>query len=140
MHCFSAMNTVRFSGLWLTESFLDNRPPLSLRSTGYFRNDEHASRRARSRSHCRGHFHFHELALDGRHLSSVPKRNAQHLATGRSAQLYRSELASPPRRDRHRLLIHTHRALQRRNFRCWSSRQRALRHRDLGRDVAADHS
>src|SRR5438552_18872254 len=88
---FSAMNTVRFSGLWLTESFLDNRPSLSLRSTGYFRNDEHASHRARSRSHRRGHFHFHELALDGRYLSSVPKRNAQHLATGRSAQLCRGE-------------------------------------------------
>ncbi len=33
MHCFPAMNTVRFSGLWLAESFLDNRPPLSLRSS-----------------------------------------------------------------------------------------------------------
>ncbi len=33
MHRFPAMNTVRFSGLWLAESFLDNRPPLSLRSS-----------------------------------------------------------------------------------------------------------
>lgn len=61
MHCFSAMNTVRFSGLWLAESFLGNRRSLSLRSIGYFRSDEHAWHRARPRSHRRGHFHFHEL-------------------------------------------------------------------------------
>jgi hypothetical protein len=100
MHCFSAMNTVRFSGLWLAESFLDNRRSLSLRSTGYFRSDEHAWHRARPRSHRRGHFHFHELALDGRYLSSFPKRNARHLAAGRSPQLYRGEFASPLRSDR----------------------------------------
>jgi len=119
----------------LTESFLDNRPPL-IAKIGYFRKtNEHAPHRARSRSHCRGHFHFHELALDGRHLSSVPKRNASTWRPEGRA-IISERAASPPRHDRHRLLIHTHRALQRRNFAAEFTAA-CSSHRHLGRDVAA---